>query len=177
VTALPEDTVTSTGLATVIVAAARNSTIDLFAYSRPATDYKVVRTGVIGADGTVAFQIRPATNTRMYAQQRGCTPGTSVVLNVRTALTLAVVRNGVRTYTFSGDSVPARPGGLIVSVYRVNADGTEVLALQARASATTGEWSSRRQFSGSGRFGFVVRTGQDLLNAPGRSNVRSLLVY
>jgi hypothetical protein len=159
------------------VAAARNSTIDLFAYSRPATDYKVVRTGVIGADGTVAFQIRPATNTRMYAQQRGCTPGTSVVLNVRTALTLAVVRNGVRTYTFSGDSVPARPGGLIVSVYRVNADGTEVLALQARASATTGEWSSRRQFSGSGRFGFVVRTGQDLLNAPGRSNVRSLLVY
>lgn len=177
VTALPEDTVTSTGLATVIVAAARNSTIDLFAYSRPATDYRLVRTGVIGTDGTVAFQIRPATNTRMYAQQRGCTPGTSVVLNVRTALTIAVVRNGVRTYTFSGDSVPARPGGLIVSVYRVNGDGTEVLALQARASATTGEWSARRQFSGSGRFGFVVRTGQDLLNAPGKSNVRSLLVY
>jgi hypothetical protein len=177
ITGLPEDTVTSTGLATVIVAAARRSTVDLFAYSRPATDYRLVRTGVIGDDGTVSFQIRPATNTRLYAQQRGCTAGSSIVLNVRTALTIAVVRTGVRSYTFSGDSVPARTGGLIVSVYRIAADGTEVLALQARADAQNGEWRVARRFSGSGRFGFVVRTGQDLLNAPGRSNVRSVVVY
>ena len=177
ITGLPEDTVTSTGLATVIVAAAKKSTVDLYAYSRPATDFRLVRTGVIGTDGTISFAIRPATNTRLYAQQRGCTAGSSVVLNVRTALTIAVARTGARTYVFSGDSVPARPGGLIVGVYRIAADGTEVLAMQARADAQTGEWRVTRRFTGSGRFGFVVRTGQDLLNAPGRSNVRSVVVY
>jgi hypothetical protein len=32
-------------------------------------------------------------------------------------------------------------------------------------------------FSGTGRFGFVVRTGQDVQNAPGTSRVRQTLVY
>ena len=178
ITGLPEDTVTATGLATVIVAAAKRSTVDLFAYSRPATDYRLVRTGVVNnTDGTVTFSIRPATNTRLFAQQRGCTAGSSIVLNVRTALTISVVRTGPRSYTFSGDSVPARAGGLIVGVYRIRPDGSEVLAMQSRANAQTGEWRVARRFSGTGRFGFVVRTGQDLLNAPGRSNVRSVLVY
>jgi hypothetical protein len=64
-----------------------------------------------------------------------------------------------------------------VSLYRQTADGRSVLTAQTRADATTGQWTVRRAFTGSGRFGFVVRTGQDLLNAPGASNVRSLLVY
>ena len=177
VTSLPVDTINATTLAAVVVAAAKGSTVDLYAYSRPSTTYAAVRTGVVTTDGTVTFQVRPGTNTRLYAQQRGCTRGGEVVLNVRTTLSIAVVRNGTRNYTFSGDSLPARPGGLIVTVYRIAADGSEVLAAQARADATTGDWSLTRQFSGSGRFGFVARTGQDLLNAPGRSNVRSLLVY
>ena len=177
VTSLPVETINATTLATVVVAAAKGSTVDLWAYSRPSTTYAVVRTGTVTTDGTVTFQVRPATNTRLYAQQRGCTRGDDVVLNVRTTLSIAVTRNGTRNYTFFGDSLPARPGGLIVTIYRITADGSEVLAGQARADATTGDWSLTRQFSGSGRFGFVARTGQDLLNAPGRSNVRSLLVY
>jgi hypothetical protein len=99
------------------------------------------------------------------------------VINVRTTLTLDVVRNGTRDYTFSGDSLPARRGGLIVSLYRVTSSGSQVLTAQTRADATTGRYRIDRRFSGSGRFGFVVRTGQDLQNAPGASNVRSLLVY
>jgi hypothetical protein len=177
ITTLPVDTISATGFASVVVSAAKASNVDLYAYSRPSTVYGLVRTGTVTQDGTVTFSIRPATNTRLYAQQRGCTAGDSVVLAVRTTLSIAVLRNGARDYTFSGDSVPARPGGLIVNVYRVNSDGSEVLSAQARADATDGQWVFRKQFTGGGRFGFVARTGQDMSNAPGRSNLRSLLVY
>ena len=78
---------------------------------------------------------------------------------------------------FSGDSLPARPGGLIVSLYRVTAEGRQVLTSQTRADDRNGQWRIERRFTGSGRFGFVVRTGQDLQNAPGTSNVRSTLVF
>jgi hypothetical protein len=174
---LPEATITATGQATVQVRAASGTVVDLFAYSRPSTDFGKVRTATVGADGQAAFSVRPPTNTRLYAQQRDCAQGESVVLNVRTALSLQVVRNGERDYTFSGDSLPARAGGLIVSLYRLTPDGRAVLTSQARADARTGDWSVRRVFTGAGRFGFVVRTGQDLQNAPGSSNVRSLLVF
>lgn len=177
VVTLARDTVTATGSAVVTMAAASGTTVQLSAYSRPSTEYEVVRTLTVGKDGTVSTVVKPPTNTRLKAQQSGCAEGASVVLNVRTALTLAVVRNGVRDYTFNGDSLPARPGGLIVSLYRNTAEGRSILTAQARASETTGDWSVRRVFTGTGRFDFVVRTGQDLLNAPGISNVRSLLVF
>ena len=177
VTSLPSDRITATGLADVVVSATRGSTVDLYAYSQPSTTFVLVRSGVVGQDGVARFQVRPPSNTRLYAQQRGCPAGSSVVLNVRTALTITVVRNGLRDYTFRGDSLPARSAGLIVSIYRITADGSEVLAAQVRADGSSGEWSVRRVFGASGRFGFVTRTGQDLINAPGSSNVRSLLVY
>jgi hypothetical protein len=163
--------------ASVTVTATRGSTVDLFAYTRPSTTYTIVRTGVVGNNGTISWDIRPPRNTRLFAQQRGCAPGNQVVLGVRTTLSIAAVRNGTRNYTFSGDSLPARPGGLIVTLYRVNADGSQVLTAQARASAITGEWSLTRQFLGTGTFGFVVRTGQDLQNAPGSSRVRPTMIY
>ncbi|MDT7539548.1 MAG: hypothetical protein QOI82_3133 [Actinomycetota bacterium] len=163
--------------ASVTVTAARGSTVDLFAYTRPSTTYTIVRTGVVANNGTVSWDIRPPRNTRLYAQQRGCAPGNQVVLGVRTTLSLAAVRNGTRNYTFSGDSLPARPGGLIVTLYRVNSDGSQVLTAQVRASASTGEWSLTRVFTGTGTFGFVVRTGQDLQNAPGSSRVRQTMIF
>ena len=174
---LPADTITATAPAVVVLRGSSGTVVDLLAYSRPSTEYDVVRTVTVGADGTVGVTVRPGTNTRLYARQQGCTGGTSVVLNVRTALTLAVARTGTRAYTFSGRSIPARTGGLIVSLYRIGADGQPVLTAQTRANATTGAWSLPRTFTGTGRFDFVVRTGQDMLNAPGSSNTRSVLVY
>jgi adhesin/invasin len=174
---LERTTITATGSSGVTVRATANSVVDLFAYSRPSTTYRVVRSAEVGADGVAEFRIVPPTNTRLYAQQRGCSAGQSVVLNVRTQLSLNVVRNGTRNYTFSGRALPARNGGLIVSLYRVTANGNQILTSQTRANASTGVYSITRQFTGSGRFGFVVRTGQDLQNAPGASNVRSLLVF
>ena len=161
----------------VTVTATRGSTVDLFAYTRPTTTYAVVRTGVVTGNGTISWGIRPPRNTRLYAQQRGCAAGNQVVQGVRTTLSLNAVRNGTRSYTFFGDSLPARPGGLIVTLYRINADGSQVIAAQVRANAANGEWSLTRQFTGSGRFTFQVRAGQDLQNAPGASRTRPTIVY
>lgn len=174
---LAQSTIMATGSAGVTVRATPNSVVDLFAYSRPSTTFRVVRSATVGTDGSADFRVVPPTNTRLFAQQRGCNAGVSIVLNVRTTLSLSVVRNGTRSYTFSGDSLPARSGGLIVSLYRITNSGSQVLTSQARANTTNGEYTINRRFTGTGRFGFVVRTGQDLQNAPGSSNVRSLLVF
>ena len=161
----------------VTVTATRNSVVDLLAYSRPSTTFRVVRSAEVGEDGAAEFRITPPTNTRLFAQVRGCAASSQVVLNVRTQLSLNVVRNGTRDYTFSGRALPARSGGLIVSLYRVTPSGQQILAAQTRANAATGQYVINRKFTGSGRFGFVVRTGQDAQNAPGSSNVRSVLVF
>lgn len=174
---LDRTTMMATGSTGLTVRSGANSVVDLFAYSRPSTTYRVVRSAEVGADGLARFSVVPPTNTRLYAQQRDCDAGPSVVLNVRTQLSLSAKRNGTRDYTFSGDSLPARQGGLIISLYRVTDNGRQVLTSQVRANATNGEWSLRRVFTGEGRFGFVVRTGQDLQNAPGTSNVRSTLIF
>jgi hypothetical protein len=174
---LERTTVVATGAAGVTVRTAPGSLIDLYAYTRPSTTYRLVRSGTSDGDGLVRFTVRPPANTRLYAQKRGCQPGPSTVLNVATALSLDVTRIGPREYRFAGDSLPARSGGLIVSLYRLTDDGRQLLTAQTRADAGSGEWSLVRRFTGAGRFGVVVRTGQDLQNAPGASNVRSLLVF
>ncbi|TAL21278.1 MAG: hypothetical protein EPN99_07875 [Frankiales bacterium] len=125
----------------------------------------------------------------MFAVQQGCdNPSPSIVLNVRTQPSLNVERPGTQTYRFFGSAIPARPNGLIVSLYRVTDSGRQILTSQVRANANRGQagfdanrpagsYSITRTFTGTGRFGFVVRTGQDLQNAPGSSKVRSLLVF
>ena len=178
---LASTTIIATGHTGVSVTAPAGSVVDLLAYSRPSSTYRIVRTGTTDSTGRVVFSaLAPPSNTRLYAQVRGCTASTvtgSVVLNVRTALSLFAQRTGPQSYTFSGDSLPARPGGLIISLYRVTDSGSQLLTAQVRASATTGNWSLNRTFTGTGRFGFVVRTGQDLQNAPGSSNVRPTLIF
>jgi hypothetical protein len=178
---LEDTTIIATGSAGVRVNAPANSEIELLAYSQPSTTYRVVRRALIDAAGNPAqFRVVPPTNTRMFAQIVGCDTDEvrfSKVLNVRTQLSLNVDRLGKQTYRFFGDSLPARPGGLIISLYRVTDTGRQVLTAQTRADAQDGEWVINRRFTGTGRFGFVVRTGQDLQNAPGSSNVRSLLIF
>lgn len=180
VTTLDLPTITATETAGLSVRAEPGSVVDLFAYSRPSTTYKLVRTGTVSDAGIAQFGVRPGGNTRMYAQQRGCTADPqrdSVVLTVRPALTLAVSRTGTRSYSFYGASVPGRTEGLVIDLYRITADGREIHAARTRANATHGNWRINRVFSGSGRFGFVVRTSPDITNVAGRSNVQSVLIY
>jgi hypothetical protein len=135
--------------------------------------------------GSLIFSgFRPASNTRYRARVVGgdyC--GATAVQSVAAHQSLNVVRRGVRTYTFSGISLPARPGGLIVSLYVVRGT-TEVLVAQARASvglsdgsratyAMTLTFSSRY----AARETFVVKTGRDAQNVAGRSNLRTVAIF
>ena len=186
---LSRTTIIATGSAPLSVTAGRNVEVEVQAYTRPSTTFTEVRRGRTDNNGNVTFgDLRPPANTRLKARQVGCAFGAEKVLNVRTQLSLKVVRNGKQDYTFSGSAIPARPRGLIVSLYRITNDGRQVLTAQTRANANRGQagydasrpagsYTINRKFTGTGRFGFVIRTGQDLQNAPGNSNVRSLLVF
>src|SRR5205814_1729086 len=105
---------------------------------------------------------------------------------------LQVARTGQLTYQFSGQSMPAREGGLVVSLYEVvgqacaagiepKACPGEVFVAQNRAislgAPNAGRYTITVTFDEGGRRSFVVKTGRDAQNAPGRSNVRSLLVF
>ncbi|MBK5305799.1 MAG: terpene cyclase/mutase family protein [Frankiaceae bacterium] len=169
--------IVATGASSVTVQAPPNSVVDLFAYSRPSTTFSVVRTATVGATGVVTWSVSPLTNTRLYAQSRGGAASPQTVLNVATALSLSAARTGTRTYVFSGRSIPARTGGLIVSLYRRAGVGGSVLTAQARADAKTGMWSLTRTFSGTGTFDFTVQTGNDLQNVAGSSNSRTIRIW
>jgi hypothetical protein len=176
VLSIDRTTIVATGSAVVTVLAPPNSVVDLWAYSQPSTTFAVVRTATVDASGVITWPVSPLRNTRLYAQTRGGAPTPQRVLNVATALSLSAARTGTRPYAFSGRSIPARTGGLIVSLYRITADHHRVLTAQTRASATTGSWSLTRAFSGTGTFTFVVRTGSDLQNVAGSSNERLVTI-
>lgn len=155
-------------------------TVLLYAYSRPETQYRLVRRGILESDGTIEFRVAPGTNTRLFAAYSGQTGNESapVVLSVRTALSLTVVRNGSLTYTFQGRVLPRRAGQL-VTLYRVDAQRREVQTAQAKTSAD-GAYAIRRVFTGSGTFPFITRTSANLNNAAGISNggrARPVAVY
>ncbi|MCU1691914.1 MAG: hypothetical protein JWM64_1005 [Frankiales bacterium] len=172
--------VTSSGSSRVVVSGRPGAEVELYGYSRPSTTYTLLRPAAeLAEDGTTSFDVRPPSNTRLYAQVLGCTTdpvSMSRVLTVATQLSFTATRTGPRRLVFRGAALPVRAGGLVVSLYRVAADGSQVLTAQTRASATDGSFTVDRTFTGGGRFGFVVRTGTDLQNAAGSSGVRSLLV-
>jgi len=200
-------TINATGLASVTVSGVpAGARVELQGYSQNhygTANFNndptpVDRAGNADSAGSITFSdLRPASNTRLRARHAvaGCAFGNSDVINVRAQETLTVVRNGPRTYTFSGRSIPARPGGLIVSLYRIVgspcAAGVEprscpgeVFIGQGRAVAlgqpNEGLYSIRKTFGAADqnvRDEFVVKTGQDAQNAPGRSNARSLLIF
>ncbi len=193
-------TINATGLASVTVfGATPNSRVELQGYSQDhfggqsfANDPTPVdRAGTADSSGTITFNdLRPSSNTRLRARQVGCAYGDSAVINVRTTIFLKVTRTGARTYLFDVDSVPARPGGLIVSLYRITgqtcAAGVEPrdcpgeqFISQTRVSEVDGSGARTLRFDASygGREQFVLKTGRDAQSAPGRSNVRDLSIF
>ena len=201
--------INATGLASVTVTGARpGATVELQGYSQDhfltrnfdndATP--VDRSRTADDSGAATFNdLRLASNTRVRARELGCSflrNGRSAVILVRALETLQVSRNGQRTYTFSGVSIPARPGGLIVSLYRIVgqpcAAGVEprrcpgeVLVGQDRAEQGSSDSGRPAAYSITLTFGpeyggsgnFVVKTGADAQNAPGRSNARNVRIF
>lgn len=136
-----------------------------------------------GETATRTVTIEPVGNTRVFwngALYCGSGPfhgdvfsANPAIINVAPRLTLTAVRNAPRDYTFSG--VATTPG-LILNLYRVDADGSMVLTSQTRATGDR-TWAINRKFLGAGRFGFVVLTGRTMANAPGQSNTRPTVIH
>ena len=154
--------------------------VDLRGYVRPQTTSGLLRSLTTGTDGVVRTRLRPLGNMRLEARQRiedcarpvGSLP--SIVIAVRTHLTLSAVRLGRRDYRFSGRALPVRPGQAL-TLYRLTSGGRQVLT--GRTSVRSdGAWSLRRRFTGSGQFPFVARTAGDLTNAAGASSVRVTVI-
>ena len=173
VLAVSSTLITATGATGLTVRAPAGAVVDVFAYSQPSTTFQVVRSGTTDANGVISFALAPLTNTRLYAQTRNGIATPQEVIRVRTRLTLSSTRSGVRKILFSGRSIPARAGGLVISLYRYRDATHQVLTARTRADARTGDWSITRAFTGSGTFDFVVRTDSDVRNAAGTSKVRS----
>jgi hypothetical protein len=193
-------TINATGLASVTVTNAQpNTRVELQGYSQNhngtasfANDItNPDRVGTADDNGAVTFSdLRPGSNTRLRARNGNCAYSASDTINVRTQLSLAVTRTAPRTYAFDVDSIPARPGGLIVSIYRItgtrcaagveprNCPG-ETFVGQTRVSSSNGAGRGTFTFDRSypPREQFVLKTGQDAQNYPGRSNVRDLAIF
>ncbi len=141
------------------------SQLELLAYSRPSTTYAVVRRAVT-SDGAYEFRVTPGTNTRLYVRSTtsgGSASSASAVIDVRSRVSLAASRTGVRSYRFSGSVLPRR-GGVRVSVYRGS-----VLATSPVSTASDGTYAVLRSFTGSGTFDFTARTAASGDNVPGTS--------
>jgi hypothetical protein len=178
-----------------------NATYELRCYSRPSTTYFTARTATAGAsDTTLDFSILPGTNTRCYVRPAGdeANASNSVVINVHTSLSLSAYRDGVRMYHFQGTNLPRRSGQLI-TLYRwaradnngycdphvadndYTATSTDPNCVAVRtAIAYTNDsnvWRIDRTFTGSGQFVFMAKSGQNLTNAAGVSNLRLTIIH
>jgi hypothetical protein len=187
---------------TVTVTGSSNSGIELYAYSRPTTSYARVRSGTTDPNGRISFDLKPGTNTRLYAHYAngsttGQTDSPSAVITVHTSLSLSAYRDAARRYHFQGTNLPRREGQLI-TLYRyasgphldqycvptAESDTTTksdagciaVRTATARTNASN-QWRIDRTFSGSGRFYFVVRTSDTLTNGRGHSNQRLTVIH
>ena len=101
--------INATGLASVTVLGARpGGLVEVQGYSQDhfltqSFDNDATprdRSGVADQNGTVTFSdLRLSSNTRMRAQESGCSYGASAVIAVRTQLTLAVSGEGSVTFS------------------------------------------------------------------------------
>jgi hypothetical protein len=172
------DEITPGPAATVSVHGSPNSRVQLMAYSRPSTTYRVARDDVTNGNGDITFRVTPGTNTRLYATYgdgNKATDSGSEVISVHTTLSVSGIRKGVRVYDFHGRDLPRRSGQLI-TLYRVDASGDEIRTAAVHTDST-GTWQLDRTFAGAGMFRFLVRTSANLTNADGRSNVISVNVH
>jgi len=154
-----------------------NTAYELRCYSRPSTTYFTARSATTSAAGSsLEFRILPGTNTRCYVRPAGNEglASNSVVINVHTTLSLSTVRTGVRTYIFQGRNLPRRSGHLI-TLYRI-AGGQEIRTANLITDAS-GIYRITRTFTGTGTFQFRVRSGQNLTNAAGASNIITVRIF
>ena len=171
-------TINAGGTAKLVGTGAANAVYQLMCYTRPSTSYFIARTGTFDAAATpVTFTLALGRNTRCFLQYASGAPQatTSVVINVRTVLSLSTIRQATRTYLFQGRNLP-RVAGQLITLYRVDSNGAEIRTSNL-VTDDSGIYRVTRVFTGSGTFQFRVRTPQTLNNAAGVSNTISVRIY
>jgi hypothetical protein len=154
------------------------SSVRLQGYTRPAgtpPQERVLATATTDENSVARITLPIQGSTRLYAVAEHCVFASQAqVVVVRARLGgLHAHRNGPRDYSFS--AFYAGPAGKIGNLYRVLPDGREVLTSQTRLA---GEWISiRRVFTGSGRFGFVLRAGDDINSLGASTNIRDTVIH
>lgn len=98
----------------------------VYGVSRPASAFTLLRYGAVPADGRFSAVLGPRSNSRFYVEVLGGGRTPDLLLNVRSAVTLAVARTGLRTYRFSGTTTPGR-AGRTVTVARRTPSGAAAL--------------------------------------------------
>ncbi len=148
--------------------------VELLAASAPASA-RVVRSAVLGPDGTVALTVRPSTNTLLRTRERGCAAGPTAALTVRTAVSLAVAPAPGRAVVLSGTTAPARSRGRVVTLSRLTSTGALVPVARVDARAD-GRWRLPRLALRQGTHRLVATTAADARNGAGASPVRTVVV-
>lgn len=151
------------------------SQVSVHGYTRPGTQSRSLGTATTDENSVARITLPLQGSTRLYASAEHCVfASDSVVIPVRARLGgLTARRNGPRDYTFS--AFYAGPAGKVGNLYRVLPDGREILTSQTRLG---GEWPMvRRVFTGSGRFGFVLRAGSDINSLGAATNVRDTVIH
>ena len=157
--------ITAGGSANLSGAAEPGTSVELYAYSRPSTDFVLVRRTTATSTGSYLFTVSPHTNTRLKVRING-QDSESVVVGVRPALSLRAVRTAVRTYTFTGSVLPRRQGQL-VSVFARTPNGD--VRVGRGAVDASGVWRAAHRFTVNGTYALYASTTGDLTSAAGRS--------
>ena len=159
--------------ATLSGAAEPGQVVELWAYSRPSTTFRLVRTTTVAPSGRYTFSVTPPTDTRLRVRVTGL-DSESTVLGVQHLVRMSATRTGTRAYRFAGTVFPKR-AAVRVDVLARTPSGLRLLA-RTRTGAD-GRWSLDRAFSGTASWEVVARSAPDGLNrsgtsAPGRVTVR-----
>ncbi len=151
--------------ATLSGAAEPGQVVQLFAYSRPSTSFRVVRTATASPSWRYTFSVTPPTDTRLRVRVAGL-DSASTVLGVRHLIRLSTTRMAVRTYRFSGTVFPKR-AGIRVDVLARTPTGLRLLT--STRTGSDGRWSVLRRFTGTATWDVVARTAPDGINRSGMS--------
>lgn len=111
----------------VSVRALPEEKVDLFAYTLPNHEYRLVRSGNADATGLISWPVRPGADTRLRAQGTSSTASPSLVVKVRQPATRVSLDIGYDqsegAYFMSGSTVPCHEGAA-VQIYRLLKNGT-----------------------------------------------------
>jgi hypothetical protein len=145
----------------------------IYALSRPATTFRIVRSGAVPLDGVYGALLAPTTNTRFYVEVVGAGKSPQVGVQVRSLVSLSAARTSRLTYRLSGTVFPKRARVVVTVGARTSRGGVPLVRAVTTAD---GRWSATYRFPSAGTVEIFAVTTADLVNAAGSSAIRRMSV-